>query len=1153
MTTPTLADADARLRALTEREHSLIVEAGAGSGKTALMAGRVVLLLADGVRPDTIAAITFTELAAAELADRIRRMAEDLLDDQVPIELKVALPKGLSAERKRNLRAGALRLDDLTASTIHGFAYDLIRPYPAEADMDPGARPMDPDEAALLMDDVFDGWLRARLSGPARGDDVVAQLALQGRNGFVADLRELARLVLDHPDLTVSEMDGAAFLRILDDAERALRRLESTVDAFHEVPEGGAEMLAGFRRVVSEPRRRGGGAVSAAFGVLDDRPAPPFKVDGGLRQKGIAKTKWKAAAKACGRSAADGERAHDACQEAYEAFCAVFSALEAAAVDLLLAASIDAVREVRERYTLRKREGALLDFDDLLSLAVCLLKDHDEVRTALADRYHHVLVDEFQDTDPRQAEIIWRLTGEPRGDDWRAWPARGPRRFVVGDPKQSIYRFRLADVTTYLELRDRMRNDPYGDELSITTNFRSLPGILEATNRTFEAVLAADGQPGYRPLSAHRGEAERPGVARLEVPLPEGADATKGPSVAAAREKEAQAVARLCARLVDGDPTLTDAPVRPGRIALLAPAGTELWRYERELERMNLSVATQAGKGFYRRQEVQDLVALARCLADPFDVLAFGALLRGPLVGATDERLLDAVEELRAAEEDPDDADRARLTVRTDPEVVSDPAIRRVLERLGPLSRRARARTPYRSLAAAIEQLEVRAIVRHRHGGRADRALANVERFLESSRPWAVRGIRAFARDVFERWKDEERTIEGRPDADTDAITLITVHSAKGLEWDVVVPINTLGKPQDVRGAFVARADGRLWNRFAGFSPSGWDDALDDEKKERHAENVRLLYVAATRARDLLVVPKPGWDVHPDCWLGITALCELDAPTISFQDVHRPPSDPPRDAAQDRDAFSAEAARIAEATPRIHWSAPSRHDGPDETVPASAAAATEPVVDEAVVPGVVDTREPEEDADNGISDVRSSTDAPTPSDEPPAVAGRGWVRGLVLHALMEQLVTGEIDEPELEDAAATLTDALLGIRERSESEVDTGRPDPAEMARAARTAWSASDLADVRDDLLAEVNVYERVLTGGVENLTAGIVDALAVDADGRPYEVLDWKSDVDPSDDTIARYRQQVMDYIRLAGVDRGRIVFLTSGEVVEVTPAAT
>ncbi len=176
----TLPDSSARMAALADHNRSLLVEAGAGSGKTALMAGRVALLLAGGVHPKDIVAITFTEAAAAELQERIERTVQRLLGATIPIELAATLPKGLSAEQRNHLESGAAALDEITCTTIHGFCQQLIKPYPVETGIDPGAAIIDPAAAELAYQDLMDAWLSARF-GRDRGSTASRSTSPAGR------------------------------------------------------------------------------------------------------------------------------------------------------------------------------------------------------------------------------------------------------------------------------------------------------------------------------------------------------------------------------------------------------------------------------------------------------------------------------------------------------------------------------------------------------------------------------------------------------------------------------------------------------------------------------------------------------------------------------------------------------------------------------------------------------------------------------------------------------------------------------------------------------------------------------------------------------------------------------------------------------------
>src|SRR4051812_6960223 len=193
-----LIDEDARLRALTELDSTLLVEAAAGTGKTALMAGRLTMLLSRGAEPRSIAAITFTELAASALGARVHRYVEELLAGRVPKPLQPALPDGMSEGQRRALAAAAAKLDELTATTIHAFCQTIICSYAVEADIDPGARILDATQAEAAFEAVFEQWFRRRLNGPARADDPIASLSQYDPHHVAGTLQALARFRLEH-------------------------------------------------------------------------------------------------------------------------------------------------------------------------------------------------------------------------------------------------------------------------------------------------------------------------------------------------------------------------------------------------------------------------------------------------------------------------------------------------------------------------------------------------------------------------------------------------------------------------------------------------------------------------------------------------------------------------------------------------------------------------------------------------------------------------------------------------------------------------------------------------------------------------------------------------------------------------------------------
>lgn len=1105
-----LADHDARVAALTHHSRSLLVEAGAGSGKTAVLAGRVALLLADGVAPCNIAAVSFTELSAAELLGRVHAFANRLARGDVPVELAIGLPDGVSAAQVAHLKTALDHFDELACTTIHGFCQRLIAPYPAEAGIDPGASVIDEAEAALLFDDLLDAWLREVLD--AEGTGTLAAVIAQAPEKGLALAREVAGKMRRQRNAVCGVRPELASLR----------------GAFSQAAQAYADCLRGTG--VDDPATSEAVQAFATMAQrcnVEDAAAYLFveaatvlcRKDGGFRAW-QNKGKWKASAKAVGKKAALADVDYEALASHHEQCCAAWMRLKECAAGLVLAAAMDELRPLLAGFAAAKRDAAMLDFDDLLYAARDLLREHEEVRHALAQRYRHVLVDEFQDTDPLQSEIFWRLCGDPAASarqDWRAGTIRPGALFLVGDPKQAIYRFRGADIAAYTAARDAFRQADPDSVLDICTNFRSLAPILDYVNACFESPLNADGQPGFTallpgPSAACPDEC----VVALDI------DAAGG-DAAAKRDTEAEAVAALCAgligvHLVKDRSTGAPRPCRAGDIALLAPGSTDLWRYENALESRGIAVASQAGKGFFLRQEVQDMVALTRTLADPRDTVGLGALLRGPLVGMTEEELLDAVWALPREE---DARSLPRLTLHTDTELVDHPLLRHVLAILQALRRASGATAPSLLLTQAVDALNVRAVLQQRHRGHAERALCNIDRFIDMSRAYAVRGFGAFAAEVTKAWEDESRVVEGQVDCQEDAVTLYTMHSAKGLEWPIVIPVNTTTEVMAADRTFVERASSVLHCPVFGTPPPGYAAAHGEEGVQLAHERLRLWYVAATRARELLVLPRhaeaPGRGVWAGlCDLGLAHLPSLD---IDASASARPTAEAAVQNMQTAGIFAAERAQIASVRRGIEWRAPSRSELPDTAM------APSPLPMPALESSVED-----EDTDNTNRTVQG-----------------GAARGLVLHKLFEEVLTGETEDTlaRLQARAAGLI-AELGL----EASIDPlSGVAPCELARCVVATLALPEVMALRPTLVPEFGVWNAEADGPAEVVRAGVVDAISFDSAGQPDVVVDWKSDVAPTETMLAHYRAQVGSYLQMTGARRGLIVLATSGKTIWVS----
>ena len=1124
MAAQTLADDEARRLAICVHDRSFLVEAAAGSGKTAVLAGRIAMLLAGGAAPASIAAVTFTEFAASELLIRVREFVGALLDGAIPNPLRAALPDGLSEGQRLQLATANEALDEMVCTTIHGFCQRLVSPYPVETDIDPGADIMDRDRVDLAFREITDAWLREELSGDSGG--LLAELVFRDPDAAV----QLVRTVLAHYRRHRSIVHAAP-------ADPALQ-----ATAFRDAVEGFRAFIAGAG--FEEPETT---AIADRLGELADTvdpvaaartpaelvsllyidPHPELLTKDGKFRSYRKKGKWEAAAREAGLAKAEGGRLNDSAGDRYNQCRDAWISLQQAVASRVLANLLEIVQPVMDRFREHKRSTAQLDFDDLIFAARDLLRDREEVRRALSRQFAHVLVDEFQDTDPLQTEIFWRLCGEPpaEGDagDWTSFTLRPGALFLVGDPKQAIYRFRGADIAAYLRARQAFRAQTRDGVLSIATNFRSCAPIMTYVNERFEDVFSEEnGQPGFQALVPFRpARADGPSVVALEIP---GDDEADRPKVEQLRDREAAAVAGLCARLVGNelvrDPETGEMrPCEAGDIALLAPTGTDLWRYEEALERHGIPVATQAGKGLFRRQEVQDLIAITRVLADRRDTLALGALLRGPLVGLTEEELLDIVWALPRSGENQQELPRLDLDV--EPEAIVNPYARDIVGKLRTLRRRANTTTPHELLSQAVDVLRVRPILLQRHG-QAERALANVDLYLGFSRAWAVRGLRAFAEAMTAAWSDGSRIAEGRPDARDEAVALYTMHSAKGLEWPIVVPVNTMTRLMKPDSAVTDRASGRFSCPVFGVEPGGHEAARAAEDAELACERVRLWYVAATRARDLLVLPRPEVVPSRQTWLSLVDLAVPDQQMID-------PGSGPRGTGgtvgdienmQTREAFAAEAAAIAGRGHHIVWRAPSRDEGD-----------TGPVFREEART-LLDT-----DGDGAPSQHAA-----------PAIQG-GRERGLVLHKLIEEVLTGETGEamPDLIVRAECL------IRDMGcPSSEDPGEGlAPAELAGCVIRALALPEIAALRPRLLPEYPVYSSVEADGQEDASAGIVDAIAFGLDGEPEIVVDWKSDVDPAPEMLEHYRSQVRAYLDMTEAERGLIVFITSGTIVSVARA--
>ncbi|WP_027053666.1 UvrD-helicase domain-containing protein [Mesorhizobium erdmanii] len=1092
----TIPDLAARRRALTDFSSNILVEAAAGTGKTALMAARVAMMIASGIEPSKIAAITFTEPAASELEARIRWTIGKLRAGKIPPALAKIVTDRLGADELEHLEDAAPRLDEITATTIHGFCQGILRSHGLAAGLDPGSRVVDGTVAEALFDEVLSEWLKGKLTDGADEDGAIATVAKDDPLGVVERIRELAMLRRDHRTATAPSPDLSSRPDLtFADAVAAFSRWHAagpgetgTADLIDDL-----ELLAAFYKEA---------LANTDFAALWRLTQPPRI--GAMRPKSIdlqpygRTTAWKSVL-----GAVEGQRRAAEATAQFEQVSAAYRVLIGSIAQRLVHELAALLSEVIEAYDRRKRDAAVLDFDDLLLQARVLVCEHPEIRDWLAGRYPHLLVDEFQDTDPLQAEIVFCIAAATRPARWEEAQLRPGALFLVGDPKQAIYRFRGADIEAYALAKSVIEKSSNGCLLAVTANFRSRSEVIEHVNQVFKEVLAKPGQPGFVPLTAtvNPPPLPFPAAAKLTIDVPRDARAEEQ------REGEAAAVAELCARLI-GALTITEADgtdrrLRAGDIALLAPTHTDLWRYERALEGQGIAVASQAGNALFRRQELQDLLALVRILADPLDTLAFGALMRGPLVGLTDEELLDITAALQ-----PDADARRRFQLRTSADDVVHPLARDMLVKLQGLHRLAAELTPMQLLAYAIERLDLRVVMAARHGQRNPRALANLDAIVELARPYGVAGLRAFALDLQRGWQRKRRHPEGRVDVSGDSVEIVTMHSAKGLEWPVVITVNssTRFKPQD---QFVYRqSDDTIHWIVGGIEPPELAAAREEEEFREARQRERLWYVATTRARDLLVIPDlPG--ASSRSWSRVMDLGQKRLTELQTDSLPAPVASPAHaDTNEQTEAvFATEAERIDAASAPIIWDRPSERD-PDRSA---------------------DT------IDSFVVDITSDGQR---------IIGAGALRGNVLHKLMEELLNGEL--PLAREEVTQRASELLGqLQTLVDDEAEAAGPDPVEMAATALRTLGLPELTPFVSRLVPEIPLW----AASPPRFLAGRADAVVMEGD-RIALVVDWKSDVNPDAAAQGAHAAQLRDYLVVTGAERGAVVYMSSGHLVWIEP---
>jgi ATP-dependent exoDNAse (exonuclease V) beta subunit len=806
-----LTDAAARDAVRTQLDRTIFLEAGAGSGKTSCLVDRFVALVEDGVPADAIAAITFTEKAAGELVDRIRARLDD----------------GARAGRER-CRAALEVIDRAAIGTLHSFAQRVLTEHPIEAGLPPRISVLDEIASQVAFEARWDVFREELLDDPTMARPL--RLLLAG-SGDLDDLHDVAAAFDDNWDLVEERVRGHWRPPTIPSlaVDDLIERLDAVVARAAECRVDGDLLLDHLRGTVTEVAHHLRDAVDddTRFTVLRTK----------IATRGGRRDNWS-----CNPADIRDELASisDECQRRADAIQeAVLQVLATRIAEFTIAGA-----------ELRRRAGEL-EFHDLLVLARAVVRDRERgpgVRRALAERYQRLLLDEFQDTDPIQVELAVLIASDDPDAATHRWSdvkTEPGRLFFVGDPKQSIYRFRRADVRVFLEARDEL----VGDRETLTTNFRTNPPILDWVNHTFGQLIreSPGSQPAYVPLDARR-------LAPKVGPPVVLAGALHDVSLNAdgLRDAEARDVVTTICRAIEEKWSIDDDGRAPRwrDVAILVPARTSLPFLEAALDAAEVPYRVETSSLVYGTSEVRDLLQIARAVDDPTDGLAVVAALRTPGFGVGDDDLFTWRRVHRG---------RWDHQGRLPHGAPADHPVAVGLQWLGELHRERHWLAP----SAVLERIvRDRRLLELAVEERRPRDLWRRIRFvLDQCRAWEEAGgetLRQYLRWAEGQSAEGARVVETvLPESDDDAVRILTVHGAKGLEFPVVVlsgmTTEMRGRPRGVEVRFPETESWAIKLR-KGVSTADFDATKPIDEQMDHDERLRLLYVAATRARDHLVV-----------------------------------------------------------------------------------------------------------------------------------------------------------------------------------------------------------------------------------------------------------------------------------------------------------
>ena len=839
----------------------MVVTAGAGTGKTTSLINRILSLVEDeGVPIDRILAITFTEAAAAQMKERLRTRIEEKVKDG-----------------SDSWDDTLIRLERAQISTIHALAARILRENPIQAGIDPDFRIEEEAGEFFLRDELWELWVKKNFSGGGDFDNelvmLIKELGVEGLKGMG---RELSR----RPDRLFSYSETSANQKEVNDlVEMGERRLKDIKDElFRKTLEANEEDKLYIR---SEKVKK-----ILSNDTLDEI-IEAFNKEGLIRRGG-SKTKWGSLDEFNRvKVLVDGE------DGAILGIKGLIDLKKIRGDDSILKIAIkilsDYVRFEREE----KQQRGLLSYFDLLYMAKLVLQEDLRIRRRYQGLFDYILVDEFQDTDPIQGDIVLFLAEAGAKAKKPEDVALSPGKlFIVGDPKQSIYRFRDADIGLFFSVGEKIA-DSGGTEETLKTNYRSQGHLIGFQNAFFEDYIQFEDENftvTYNPLIPSIEDIDSANV-KTHSCLIVNSDPSGKLLSGALREREANYIATRLIEMVEGgsDGKIvrdrdTKMPRAPGYgdIAILFRSLTISHIYEDALKEGNIPYYIVGGRGYFQRQEIFDVINLLTAIYDPTDMRALFGALRSPIFGIDDSKLyrLAMGKRLNYLDDEPKD---------------SNGHIKRVFGTLKELHRGWGGMTVTDFLDEVFEKTEIMEVnAVGPGGGQQVGNLMKIRRYAferEVERnltlPSFIRLLNELSTDKLEKGEEGEAVVTEDVE---DSVRIMTIHKAKGLEFPIVF-IPDLGRQMTFKGddgIVTDRVSGSMLSgvRIGGLSDIGYTLNLKERAKKHYfAEEKRLLYVAATRARDRLIMvgsPKVKRS-HMNALMGFL---EKEAPDKDYSRLH---------------------------------------------------------------------------------------------------------------------------------------------------------------------------------------------------------------------------------------------------------------------------